>query len=42
MTDQGQEVPPPERQSPEALRVHQQAEIEKWWRIIKAAGIKAY
>jgi len=42
MADQGQEVPPPERQSPEALRAYQQAEIEKWWPIIKAAGIKAY
>ena len=42
MADQGQEVPPPERQSPEALRAHQQAEIKKWWPIIKAAGIKAY
>ena len=39
--DQGQEVPPPEHQSPEALGAHQQAEIEKWWPIIKAAGIKA-
>jgi hypothetical protein len=39
--DQGQEVPPSEQQSPEALGAHQQAEIEKWWPIIKAAGIKA-
>jgi tripartite-type tricarboxylate transporter receptor subunit TctC len=39
--DQGQEIPPRERQSPEALGAHQQAEIEKWWPIIKAAGIKA-
>jgi tripartite-type tricarboxylate transporter receptor subunit TctC len=39
--DQGQEVPPPEQQSPEALGAHQQAEIEKWWPIIKAAGLKA-
>ena len=39
--DQGQEIPPPERQSPEALGAHQKAEIEKWWPIIKAAGIKA-
>jgi tripartite-type tricarboxylate transporter receptor subunit TctC len=42
MADQGQEIPPPEQQSPEALRAHQQAEIKKWWPIIKAAGIKAY
>jgi tripartite-type tricarboxylate transporter receptor subunit TctC len=39
--DQGQEIPPPERQTPEALDVHQKAEIKKWWPIIKAAGIKA-
>jgi tripartite-type tricarboxylate transporter receptor subunit TctC len=32
----------PEQQSPEALGAHQQAEIKKWWPIIKAAGIKAY
>jgi tripartite-type tricarboxylate transporter receptor subunit TctC len=39
--DQGQEIPPPERQTPQALSAHQKAEIEKWWPIIKAAGIKA-
>ena len=39
--DQGQEAMPPEQQTPEALRAHQQAEIDKWWPIIKAAGIKA-
>jgi tripartite-type tricarboxylate transporter receptor subunit TctC len=39
--DQGQEIPPPERQTPEALGAHQKAEIIKWWPIIKAAGIKA-
>ena len=36
----GMEIVPPERQSPEALGAHQKAEIEKWWPIIKAAGIK--
>ncbi len=39
--DQGQTIPPPERQSPEALGKLQKAEIEKWWPIIKNAGIKA-
>ena len=39
--DQGQEIVPPERQTPQALGAHQKAEIEKWWPIIKAAGIKA-
>jgi tripartite-type tricarboxylate transporter receptor subunit TctC len=31
----------PEQQTPQALRAFQKAEIEKWWPIIKAAGIKA-
>jgi len=39
--DQGQDIPPVERQTPEALYAHQKAEIEKWWPIIKAAGIRA-
>jgi tripartite-type tricarboxylate transporter receptor subunit TctC len=39
--DQGQDITPREQQTPEALHTHQKAEIEKWWPIIKAAGIKA-
>jgi tripartite-type tricarboxylate transporter receptor subunit TctC len=37
---QGFEIPPRERQTPEALGAYQKAEIEKWWPIIKAAGIQ--
>jgi hypothetical protein len=41
LADLGDEVFPPEQQTPEALAAFQKAEIEKWWPIIKAAGIKA-
>jgi tripartite-type tricarboxylate transporter receptor subunit TctC len=34
------EVPPRERLGPEALGAFHKAEIDKWWPIIKAAGIK--
>jgi tripartite-type tricarboxylate transporter receptor subunit TctC len=37
----GQEITPLDRQSPGALRTHQEAEIQKWWPIVKAADIKA-
>jgi tripartite-type tricarboxylate transporter receptor subunit TctC len=37
----GQQVVPREQQNSESLRTLQQHEIEKWWPIIKAAGIKA-
>ena len=36
-----QEIPPREQQAPDALAAYQKAEIDKWWPIIKAAGIKA-
>jgi tripartite-type tricarboxylate transporter receptor subunit TctC len=36
-----QAIPPREQQTPEGLAAYQKAEIEKWWPIIKAAGIKA-
>jgi len=32
---------PREEQTPEALAALQRAEIEKWWPIIRAAGIRA-
>ena len=37
----GQYVVPREEQTPDALARRQKTEIEKWWPIIKAAGIKA-
>jgi tripartite-type tricarboxylate transporter receptor subunit TctC len=30
-----------DQQTPQALAAYQKAEIEKWWPIFKAAGIKA-
>jgi tripartite-type tricarboxylate transporter receptor subunit TctC len=38
--DLGQEIFPREQQTPEVLATHHKAETEKWWPIIKAAGIK--
>ena len=37
----GQEIFARDQQTPEALGAYQNAEIDKWWPIIKAAGIKA-
>ena len=36
----GQEIFRRAEQTPEALGAFQKSEIEKWWPIIKAAGIK--
>jgi len=41
LTDLGQEILPRDKQTPEALAEHHRAEIEKWWPIIKGAGITA-
>jgi tripartite-type tricarboxylate transporter receptor subunit TctC len=37
----GQDIPPTDQLTPQALAAFQKAEIEKWWPIVKAAGIKA-
>jgi len=41
LTDIGQEIFPRDKQTPETLYAFHKAEIDKWWPIIKAAGIKA-
>ena len=40
LADQGMEIFPREQQTPIALGAFQNAEIERWWPIIKAANIK--
>jgi len=40
LADQSYEIGPREEQTPEYLAAFHKAEIEKWWPIIKAAGIK--
>jgi tripartite-type tricarboxylate transporter receptor subunit TctC len=39
-TEFGLDIPAREQQTPDALAAFQKAEIEKWWPIIKAAGIR--
>ncbi len=39
--DVGQDIVPRDRQTPEALALYYKSETDKWWPIIKAAGIKA-
>lgn len=36
----GQVIPPPEQLTPEALAAYHKAEIDKWWPMVRAAGIK--
>ena len=40
LADLGQDIPAPDQQSPEVLRAFHKAEIDKWWPVIKQAGIK--
>ena len=39
-TELGLDVAAPEQQTPEGLAAFQNAEIDKWWPIIKAANIR--
>lgn len=41
ITDLGQEIPPADQQTPQALGARHRADIEKWWPLVKAANIKA-
>src|SRR5437762_1647205 len=41
LAELGQEIPSREQQAPAALGARHKAEIDKWWPLIKAAGIKA-
>jgi tripartite-type tricarboxylate transporter receptor subunit TctC len=41
LSDIGQEIWPVAQQTPAALAAQQQAEIERWWPVVKAAGIKS-
>jgi len=41
LTSLGWEIPRADQQTPEALAALQKAEIERWWPIIKSAGIEA-
>ena len=40
MEETGLDIPPREEQTPQALGAYQQAEVKKWWPMIKAANIK--
>ncbi len=40
LAELGQVLPQVAQLSPQALRAHQKAEIEKWWPVVKAARIK--
>jgi tripartite-type tricarboxylate transporter receptor subunit TctC len=41
LAELGLDVAPRELQTPEGLAAFHKAEIEKWWPIVKAAGVKA-
>ena len=39
--EQGQDIWPADKQTPEALAAHHKAEIERWWPIVRSTGLKA-
>jgi tripartite-type tricarboxylate transporter receptor subunit TctC len=41
IADQGMEIPPPERQTPQDFAAYLKAEMDKWGAIIRESGIKA-
>jgi tripartite-type tricarboxylate transporter receptor subunit TctC len=41
LAEQGHEIAPREQQTPEGFAAFHKAEIERWWPVIKGAGIKA-
>ena len=41
IADLGMDLPPPELATPAAFAAFHKAEIEKWYPIVKAAGVKA-
>jgi tripartite-type tricarboxylate transporter receptor subunit TctC len=41
LADVGQDVYPPDQQTPEAMRAYQAAEAARWWPIVKSANIKS-
>jgi tripartite-type tricarboxylate transporter receptor subunit TctC len=41
LVELGQEIAPPDQETPEQLHALQQADADKWWPIMKQANIKA-
>jgi tripartite-type tricarboxylate transporter receptor subunit TctC len=41
LSQQGLDMPPADQRTPQALAAFHKSEIEKWWPILQAAGIKA-
>ena len=41
IADLGMDIPPLEQQTPAAFAAFHKAEVEKWYPIVKAAGVKA-